>query len=395
MKSREAQNVIQWNLMMADKEAEITLLTDQIESLNRALALDQKELDLLAESEEGLLELSRNINLTTQQVKTCVTCGDSVSSRLENISCQLSSLTTVVLGMNDDTYQAGLGHPNHLTDFREKSVMRELDDDVDDGDYDEADDASDGYDGRDDDDSIENDVDADANILGSRSTSIMIERNSEDQIMNIFRRDNSSSPDAIYSRESDTCPQKSVTREMIHVSTQTDDVDNTCKMCLVSERKLTELCSKLEEAKIRNDEQMTEISLLSRRVDQLQHQRCKESSVKIPSGQSSFIIKDLQMQVQQLEEKNVKKDALIKKLAEVIIKTPGVSVYNIVDTLTSWTVKPSDRRIDFDVQTLTSFLEKRKTSLSDPTPPSKSLMRDQTPVTDLVPSFSERIKSRI
>ena len=140
---------------------------------------------------------------------------------------------------------------------------------------------------------------------------------------------------------------------------------------------------------------MTEISLLSRRVDQLQHQRCKESSVKIPSGQSSFIIKDLQMQVQQLEEKNVKKDALIKKLAEVIIKTPGVSVYNIVDTLTSWTVKPSDRRIDFDVQTLTSFLEKRKTLLSDPTPPSKSLMRDQTPVTDLVPSFSERIKSRI
>ena len=136
--------------------------------------------------------------------------------------------------------------------------------------------------------------------------------------------------------------------------------------------------------------------MLSRRVDQLQHQRCKESSVKIPSGQSSFIIKDLQMQVQQLEEKNVKKDALIKKLAEVIIKTPGVSVYNVVDTLTSWTVKPSDRRIDFDVQTLTSFLEKRKTSLSDPAPPSsKSLMMDQSPVTDLVPSFSERIKSRM
>ena len=67
-----------------------------------------------------------------------------MSSRLENISCQLSSLTTVVLGMNDDTYQAGLGHPNHLTDFREKSVMRELDDDLDDGDYDEADDSSDG-----------------------------------------------------------------------------------------------------------------------------------------------------------------------------------------------------------------------------------------------------------
>ena len=69
-----------------------------------------------------------------------------MSSRLENISCQLSSLTTVVLGMNDDTYQAGLGHPNHLTDFREKSVMRELDDGDDDdhGDDHEADEASDG-----------------------------------------------------------------------------------------------------------------------------------------------------------------------------------------------------------------------------------------------------------
>ena len=65
-----------------------------------------------------------------------------MSSRLENISCQLSSLTTVVLGMNDDTYQAGLGHPNHLTDFREKSVMRELED-GDDDDH-EADEASDG-----------------------------------------------------------------------------------------------------------------------------------------------------------------------------------------------------------------------------------------------------------
>ena len=115
-----------------------------------------------------------------------------------------------------------------------------------------------GYDGRDDDDSIENDADVDANILGSRITSIMIERNSRDQIMNIFRRDNSSSPDAIYTRDKDTRRNSSVSvaRELIHVSTQTDDVDNTCKMCVVSERKLTELCSKLEEAKIKNDEQV-------------------------------------------------------------------------------------------------------------------------------------------
>ena len=55
--------------MMADKEAEITLLTDQIESLNRALALDQKELDLLAESEGGLLELTRDISNTSKQAK--------------------------------------------------------------------------------------------------------------------------------------------------------------------------------------------------------------------------------------------------------------------------------------------------------------------------------------
>ena len=76
--------------------------------------------------------------------------------------------------------------------------------------------------------------------------------------MNIFRRDNSSSPDAIYTRDSDTRRNSSVsaTRELIHVSTQTDEVDSTCKMCSVSERKLTELCSKLEEAKIKNDEQV-------------------------------------------------------------------------------------------------------------------------------------------
>lgn len=69
LKTREAQNLIQWNLMMADKEAEITALTDQIESLNRVLALDQKELDLLAESEGGLLELTRDISNTSKQAK--------------------------------------------------------------------------------------------------------------------------------------------------------------------------------------------------------------------------------------------------------------------------------------------------------------------------------------
>ena len=72
---------------------------------------------------------------------------------------------------------------------------------------------------------------------------------------------------------------------------------------------------------------MTEICLLSRRVDQLQHQKSKGSSSVVTSGKSSFIIKDLQGQVQQLEERNVKKDSLIRKLAEEIIRNPGVSVH--------------------------------------------------------------------
>ena len=54
---------------MADKDEEISLLTDKIQSLTRDLALDQAELDLLAESEGGLMELSKNINLTTEQAK--------------------------------------------------------------------------------------------------------------------------------------------------------------------------------------------------------------------------------------------------------------------------------------------------------------------------------------
>ena len=130
---------------------------------------------------------------------------------------------------------------------------------------------------------------------------------------------------------------------------------------------------------------MAEICLLSRRVDQLQ--RRKESdglqTVRISPGQpASFIIKDLQSQVQQLNEKNVKKDSLIKKLAETVIRTPEISIYVVVDNLQKSTVKPSDRRIDFDMETLCSFLEKRKTSLSDP--------GHAVPV-----SFSERMKTRL
>ena len=121
---------------------------------------------------------------------------------------------------------------------------------------------------------------------------------------------------------------------------------------------------------------MSEISLLSRRIDQLQ--RSREADRKIVPGQpSSFIIKDLQMQIQNLEEKNCKKDSLIKKLAETIIRNPtALSVYEVVDNLRKSTVKPSDRRMDFDMDTLCSFLEKRKNSLSEVT---------------VSPSFSGRI----
>ena len=76
------------------------------------------------------------IDILTPIDQTCGTCGDSVSSRLESISSQLSALTRVVLGLGDteaeqeeESYRAGSGHPehiHHLTDFRAKSVMREL-----------------------------------------------------------------------------------------------------------------------------------------------------------------------------------------------------------------------------------------------------------------------------
>ena len=136
---------------------------------------------------------------------------------------------------------------------------------------------------------------------------------------------------------------------------------------------------------------MTEICLLSRRVDQLQHQRSKVSVSSIDSsGKSSFIIKDLQGQVQQLEERNIKKDSLIKKLAEEIIRSPGTSVHQVVASLTSGTVKPSDRRIDFDMETLTRFLERRRTV--ERAAPEKTVTEEPS-----VPcvSFTERIRTRM
>lgn len=403
LEHREAQTCLQWNLAMAHKDEEISELSDKIQTLTRDLALDQAELDLLAESEGGLMELSKNINLTTEQAKTCGTCGDSVSSRLEGISSQLSALTRVVLGLDtpdmEESYRAGTGHPEHinirhLPDFRAKSVMRELECGVSESTEEDVEISV----GEDDQDSSRcpsrstSDSLTELDIRGGFSTSIMIERNSQDEITNIFRRDNSATPDAIFSL--DTCyavPALVTCPEVSHVSTQTEpEPEVTCDKCDLGNRRLAEMCSKLEEAKIKNDEQMTEICLLSRRVDQLQHQRSKESSSVVTSGKSSFIIKDLQGQVQQLEERNVKKDSLIKKLAEEIIRSPGVSVHQVVTTLTSGTVKPSDRRIDFDMESLTRFLEKRRTSVG----PEKAPATSAEPSVPCV-SFTERIRTRM
>lgn len=405
LEHREAQTCLQWNLAMADKDGEIAVLSDQIQSLTRDLALDQAELDLLAESEGGLMELSKNINITTEQAKTCGNCGDSVSSRLEGISSQLSALTRVVLGLDtpeeEESYRAGTGHPEHinirhLPDFRAKSVMRELECGLSESTEEDVEISV----GEDDQDSSRSpsrspsDSLAELDIRGGFSTSIMIERNSQDEITNIFRRDNSASPDAIFSRDTSVCyasPARVTCLEVSHVSTQTEpEPEVSCDKCDLGSRRLAEICSKLEEAKFKNDEQMTEICLLSRRVDQLQHQKSKGSSSVVTSGKSSFIIKDLQGQVQQLEERNVKKDSLIRKLAEEIIRNPGVSVHQVVATLTSGTVKPSDRRIDFDMESLARFLEKRRTSVG----PEKTPGPTAEPSV-LCVSFTERIRTRM
>ena len=101
-------------------------------------------------------------------------------------------------------------------------------------------------------------------IRGRCTTSIMIQRNSQDEITTIFRRDNSCSPNAIFTLD-DTCtsPIKSETSSspltratVVHVYTQTDSVEATCDKCSLADKKLRELCAKLEEAKIKNDEQV-------------------------------------------------------------------------------------------------------------------------------------------
>jgi len=137
---------------------------------------------------------------------------------------------------------------------------------------------------------------------------------------------------------------------------------------VLAQQELADVVGRLEAAQERGAEQVAEIELLGRRVDQLQRRRGSlKTEAEASNRPTTFIIKDMQSQVQELEEKNVKKDSLIKKLAETVVKSQGISVHAVIDSLRTATVKPSDRRIDFDIDTLLSFLERRKLSSSSST----------------------------
>merc|ERR1719237_815737 len=120
----------------------------------------------------------------------------------------------------------------------------------------------------------------------------------------------------------------------------------------LAQQELADVVGKLEAAQERGAEQVAEIELLGRRVDQLQRRRGSlKADSEATNRPTTFIIKDMQSQVQELEEKNIKKDSLIKKLAETVVKSQGISVHAVIDSLRTATVKPSDRRIDFDIDT--------------------------------------------
>ena len=95
---------------------------------------------------------------------------------------------------------------------------------------------------------------------------------------------------------------------------------------------------------------MAEISHLTKKIESLEKYQIPAKSGQ--SGQFSFIIKDLQMQIQHLEDKSSKKDGLIKKLAEVLLTTPNIVTGAVVATIREATFKHSDRKLDFKIQTM-------------------------------------------
>jgi len=232
------------------------------------------------------------------------------------------------------------------------------------------------------------------------STSILLERGEGGDIRSIVRLDSQQPPAILFSRDAEFVCESAVTyhnytAERREEGCQTEVVgrqegsSQTAKVVsreegsqteeeVVARRRrdsremalamaqdeLADVVGRLEKAQERGSEQVAEIELLSRRVDQLQRRTAEPKLSLAPGQPGTFIIKDLQSQVQKLEEKNCKKDSLIKKLAETVVRSPGVSVHGVVDNLRTATVKPSDRRIDFDIETLLSFLERRKLSSS-------------------------------
>lgn len=137
-------------------------------------------------------------------------------------------------------------------------------------------------------------------------------------------------------------------------SGEEEDKENTLQECL---NKLVYLENQLIVARKKNEEQVFTISNFSKQIDQLQQTKSNKTS---NVGNNNFILKDLRSQIQLLEEKNCKKDSLIKKMCELVGAGPNVTTF--IEKLRQTTVKPSDRRIDFDISTLISFLEKRKYS---------------------------------
>ena len=109
------------------------------------------------------------------------------------------------------------------------------------------------------------DPDFDHVLMPRMTTSIMIERNSRDEILSIKRQDSASSPTTIYSRPAETCESTCQTEpEVDTCDSSAQTTEDTCINCVNAGRKLSDLCNKLEEAKIKNDEQVLILTLFEK-----------------------------------------------------------------------------------------------------------------------------------
>ena len=58
LKNQEEQNTIQWNLLLAEKDAQIITLCEKISSLKSTVS--SNELDMLSCNEDGLVHLNKD-----------------------------------------------------------------------------------------------------------------------------------------------------------------------------------------------------------------------------------------------------------------------------------------------------------------------------------------------